>query len=181
MPSRRTARRPRRRWPRPSRPICAAVHADHQHARQGQGDFRPLARLQGRRGCAPSLQPGRARGGRCAGRRGARRLSAAVAPLLRAEGDDGSARSSCRTGIATRRCPRWRARTIGWERGAGHRAHAPMGRSRPRWRRSPSASSPTTGSTRRCGPARRPAPSRIRPCRRRIPMCCSTTRASRAT
>ena len=28
----------------------AAVHAGHQHARQGQGDFRPLARLHGRRG-----------------------------------------------------------------------------------------------------------------------------------
>ena len=39
----------------------------------------------------------------------------------------------------------------------------------------------TTGSTRRCGRARRRAHSRIRPCRRRIPMCCSTTRASRAT
>ena len=32
----------------------AAVHADHQHARQGQGNFRPLARLQGRRRRAPS-------------------------------------------------------------------------------------------------------------------------------
>ena len=32
----------------------AAVHADHQHARQGQGDFRPLARLQGRRRRAAS-------------------------------------------------------------------------------------------------------------------------------
>ena len=39
----------------------------------------------------------------------------------------------------------------------------------------------TAGSTRRCGRARRRAPSRIRPCRRRIPMCCSTIRASRAT
>ena len=39
----------------------------------------------------------------------------------------------------------------------------------------------TAGSTRRCGPARRRAPSRIRPCRRRTRMCCSTTRASRAT
>ena len=36
---------------------------------------------------------------------------------------------------------------------------------------SPSASSPTAGSTRRCGRARRRAPSRIRPCPRRIPMC----------
>ena len=29
----------------------AAVRAHHQHARQGQGDFRPLARLRRRRGC----------------------------------------------------------------------------------------------------------------------------------
>ncbi len=28
---------------------CAAVHADHQHARQGQGDLGPLARLRRRR------------------------------------------------------------------------------------------------------------------------------------
>ena len=47
----------------------AAVHADHQHARQGQGDFRPLARLQGRRRLPPSGQPRRARGGRSVGRR----------------------------------------------------------------------------------------------------------------
>ena len=92
----------------------AAVHADHQHARQGQGDFRPLARLRGRRRRAPSVEPGRARGGRCAGVGGARRLSAAVAPLLRAEGATGSARSGCRTGTATRRCRRSRRRTIGW-------------------------------------------------------------------
>ena len=48
-----------------------AVHADHQHARQGQGDLRPLARLQGHRRRAPPVQPRRARGGRCAGRIGA--------------------------------------------------------------------------------------------------------------
>ena len=47
--------------------------------------------------------------------------------------------------------------------------------------RSPSASSTSAGSTRRRGRARRRAPSRIRPCRRRTPTCCSTTRASRAT
>ena len=40
------------------------------------------------------VQPRRARGGRGAGRGGARRLSAAVASLLRAEGASGSARSS---------------------------------------------------------------------------------------
>ena len=65
----------------------AAVHARHQHARQGQGDFRPLARLRRRRAIAPSRQPRRARGGGRAGVVGARGLSAAVAPLLRAEGE----------------------------------------------------------------------------------------------
>ena len=63
-----------------------AVRADHQHARQGQGNLRPLARLRRHRRRAASVEPGRARGGRCAGRGGARRLSAAVAPLLRAQG-----------------------------------------------------------------------------------------------
>ena len=38
----------------------ARLHAHHQHARQGQGDFRPLARLRRRRRRAASLQPGRA-------------------------------------------------------------------------------------------------------------------------
>ena len=38
----------------------AAVHADHQHARQGQGNLRPLARLFRCRGLAPSRQPRRA-------------------------------------------------------------------------------------------------------------------------
>ena len=71
----------------------AHLHADHQHAGQGQGDLRPLARLRGRRGFAPPRQPRRARGRRCAGRRRARRLSAAVAPLLPAEGAAGSART----------------------------------------------------------------------------------------
>ena len=46
----------------------APVRADHQHAGQGQGNFRPLARLRRCRRFAPSLQPRRARGGRCAGR-----------------------------------------------------------------------------------------------------------------
>ena len=62
------------------------VHAHHQHARQGQGDFRSLARLRRRRGLAASVEPRRARGGRCAGDGGARRLSAALASLLRAQG-----------------------------------------------------------------------------------------------
>ncbi len=65
----------------------AAVHADHQYARQGQGDFRPLARLHRRGGLAASLQPRRAGGGRCAGCIRARRLSATLASLLRAESE----------------------------------------------------------------------------------------------
>ena len=48
-----------RRSPRRSRRTCA-LHADHQHARQGQGNLRPLARLQGRRRRAPSVEPRRA-------------------------------------------------------------------------------------------------------------------------
>ena len=59
-----------------------AVHADHQHARQGQGDLRPLARLQGRRRRAPSRQPRRAA-------RWSRRWSRRCAPPIR----------GCRTAI----------------------------------------------------------------------------------
>ena len=38
----------------------AAIRADHQYARQGQGNFRPLARLQGHRRCAASVESRRA-------------------------------------------------------------------------------------------------------------------------
>ena len=141
----------------------ARLHADHQHARQGQGDFRPLARLQGHRGCAASLQSRRARSRRCAGRRGARRLSAAVASLLRAEGQ-----------VVRQEAPA----ALGPQRAAaqGRAAHDPVGsrrrtrcspptaRSRRAWRTSRSASSHATGSMRRRGPASRRARSRIRRC-----------------
>ena len=76
--------------------------------------------------------------------------------------------------------PKVASRTIPWTRPAT-RCSRPMAASRPKWPRSPSASSTRAGSTRRCGPASRRAPSPIRPCRRRIPMCCSTIRARRAT
>ena len=59
-----------------------AFRADHQYARQGQGNFRPLARLCRHRRRPASRQSGRARSRRRPGRGGARRLSAAVAPLL---------------------------------------------------------------------------------------------------
>ena len=60
----------------------AHLHAHHQHAVEGQGDLGPLARLRGRRRFAPPREPRRARGRRGARRRGARSLSAPVAPLL---------------------------------------------------------------------------------------------------
>ncbi len=63
-----------------------ALRADHQYARQGQGNLRPLARLCRHRRRPASVEPGRARSGRRAGRGRARRLSAAVAPLLCAQG-----------------------------------------------------------------------------------------------
>ena len=66
---------------------CPPLHADHQHAGQGQGDLRPLARLQGRRRQPPSCQPRRGPGRRRAGRGRARCLSAPVASLLRDEGE----------------------------------------------------------------------------------------------
>ncbi len=92
----------------------------------------------------------------------------------------GSARSGSRIGTATRRCPRSRpAPSAGTRR--RQPCSPPMVRSRPRWRRSRRNSSSTTGSTLRCGRARRRAPSLTRPCPRCIPMCCSITRASRAT
>jgi oligoendopeptidase F len=50
----------------------------------------------------------------------------------------------------------------------------PMAASSRRWPISPSASSTSAGSMRRCVPARRRARSHIRPCPRRIPMCWST-------
>ena len=63
-----------------------SLHADHQHARQGQGDLRPLARLQGRGRQPAPRQPGRARGGRRPGRSRARGLPEDRASLLRHEG-----------------------------------------------------------------------------------------------
>ena len=94
----------------------------HQHARQGQGDLRPLARLQGRRGLAPSRQPRRAGGGRRACRRGARGLSAPVAPLLPAEGAVVRPRHSQPSGTGTRRCPKSPQRAHQIRRGARDRA-----------------------------------------------------------
>ncbi len=126
------------------------------------------------------VEPGRARSRRCAGLGGARRLSAAVAPLLCAQGK--MVRQKAAAALGPQRAAAAGAdahRRLG--RGQGYRARGPMARSRRKWRRSPNVFSPSAGSMRRCGRARRRARSRIRQRRRRIPMCCSTTRASRAT
>ena len=64
----------------------AAVYADHQYSREGQGDFGSLARFQGRRRLTASGQQCRAGSGRGAGDGGARALSAHFASLLRDEG-----------------------------------------------------------------------------------------------
>ena len=128
----------------------AAVHADHQHARQGQGNFRPLARLQGRRRRAPSVEPGRARSGRGAGRGRARRLSETVASLLCAEGKMVRQEVAALLG-PQRAAAQGRAAHDPLDRRALNRAHrlwrvlAEDGGSRRPLLRA------TTGSTRRCG------------------------------
>ena len=126
----------------------AALHADHEHAGQGQGDFRPLAQLQGRRRQPQSRQPRRSPGRRCAGVERARRLSAAVASLLRDEGQ--VARQEEARVLGSQRAASRQARA---HRSAGPRPRrsccVPTATSRRRWRRSPSSSSTRTGSTRR--------------------------------
>ena len=148
----------------------ADLRADHQYAGQGQGDFRPLARLPGCRGFPPSGQPRRARGGRCAGGVGARRLSAAVAPLLPAQGrlvQQEEARALGPQCAAAVRRHRQHRLARGQEDGADRLSRLLAAK----WPASPSGSSPIAGSMRRCGRARRRAPSRIPRRRRRILMC----------
>ena len=76
--------------------------------------------------------------------------------------------------------PETPTRTIGWDEARATVLGA-YGRFSPDMAEIARSFFDRTGSTRRCGPARRRAPSRTRPCRRRIPTCCSTTWASRAT
>ena len=108
------------------------------------------------------------------------RLSRALAPLLQAEGQVVRRRPARLLGpqraAAGRRRPQHRLAG-----GASDRARRPMPPSRRSWRRSAGSSSTRAGSTRRRGRARRRAPSPIRRCRARIPICCSTTTARRAT
>ena len=113
----------------------AALRAHHQHARQGQGDRGPLARLQAADLVAQPRQFRRGRGGRRADRRGARRLSAACRIAITGSRRNGSASRRCPIGTATRRCPtRTTAASPGPRRSAS--CSTPMARSRPTWRRS---------------------------------------------
>ena len=179
-PGREKARRRRRCACQGVQGQRAAVHADHQYARQGQGDLRPLARLQGRRRQPPSRQPGRGRGGRRARLQRARRLPAPIAPLLRDEGE--VARQGAPVALGSQRAA---ARAAGAHVRVERRA-APRARRLPRLRAGDVGGGrrvlrQATGSMRRRVPARRPAPSPRRPCRRCTRTCCSTTSASRAT
>ena len=120
------------------------------------------------------------RSGGGAGRRRARRLSEIVAPLLHIEGELVRQETAALLG-PQRAAAEGRAAHDFLERRAGHRAHRLRrllaedgGGRRPLLRKA---------LDRRAGCARASsrAPSRTRPCPRRILMCCSTTRASRAT
>ena len=64
-----------------------AVLADHQHARQGQGDCRHVAASAAPGQRPQPVQRGRGRGGGRAGHRRRGRFPAPLAPLLRAEGE----------------------------------------------------------------------------------------------
>ena len=157
------------------------LHADHQHAGQGQGDLRPLARLSGHRRFPPPRQPRRAQRRRCAGQGRARGLSAAVAPLLCDEGE------MARHGDAEPLGPqRAAARDAAGDdrlgRGAGTRCFRPIDRFSPEMARDrPDLLRPQLD--RRAGAARQGA-GRLRASDRavgRTPTSCSTTWASRAT
>ena len=150
----------------------AALRADHQHARQGQGDLRPLARLQ-------ATSPTRAISPTASSRRWWMRWSSAVRaayPRLSHRYYALKARW-----LGKKKLPHWdrnaplpqvAQRTIAWD-------EAQRDRARRLWRLRAEDGGDRrallrrrAGSTRRRGPASRRAPSRIRPCRRRIPTCC---------
>ena len=170
---------PRRQDPRNRRQCArrraegqpAHLRADHQHARQGQGDRRPLAGLRRRGRRPPPLEPRRARGGRRPRHGGDGRLSAPLASLLQAQGQMVRRREHAALGSQRPAAQRADAhREMG--RGPRKPCSTPMPASRRRWPASPSASSTRAGSTRRPGRARRRGRSRIPPCPPRIPTCC---------
>ena len=99
------ARQPHRRWPRPSRKICASSRSSPM--------CWPRTRKFPIAGAALPMSPMRAIFPTAsspkwfrAGRGGARSLSAALAPLLCAQGELVRQEASAASGTATRRCPR---------------------------------------------------------------------------
>ena len=163
------------------RPQRAALRAGHQHARQGQGDRGPLARLQAADLLAQSRQFRRGRGRRCPDRRRARRLSDACRTAITGSRRAGSASRPCPIGTATRPCPATSDRIIPWSEAQrtvldAYAAFSPeLAADRPPLLRR------AAGSTRRSSPASRRAPSPIRPCRASTPICCSIIWARCAT
>ena len=150
----------------------AAVHADHQHAGQGQGDLRSLARLQGCGRQPASGQPRR-------GARWSKRWFERCARPIRAP----SHRYYAHEGQVARQ---GQARLLGPQRAAARQAGARhrLDRRARRWcceaygGFAPDMAAIAkrvlrrrAGSMRRCARARRRAPSRTRPCPRRIPTC----------
>ena len=114
----------------------AHLLADLQRPRQGQGNLRPLARLQGCRGFAAPVQPRRARGGRRAWSRRCAPPIRACRTAITSSRRDGSARNGCATGTATRRCPTRPADLYSWDAGARGRARRLCAASRRAWRTS---------------------------------------------
>ena len=161
----------RRRGARRGLPVQpAALRPRHQHARQGEGDRRPLAQAADPAGRPPPLQRRRARGGPGAARRRRRRLPAPLAPLLRAEG--ALARPRQAPGLGPQRpAAEGRRPQDPLARGPRHRARRLRRRSTRAWPRSPSRSSTTAGSTRPSPPARPPAPSPTRRSSTPTPTC----------
>ncbi len=161
--SRSGGRAPPKPWPRPWA-ASAHLRADHQHAEQGPRDLGPVARSRGRGRFAASVEQGRARRRRRprVGRRGG--ASAALAPILQAEGALVRPRHPEPLGPQCASAP-GASPDRALERGARHgtrRLRQLLAGAR---QASPSGSSTTAGSMRPCGPARRPAPSRTRRCR----------------
>ena len=155
------------------------LHADHQYARQGQGNLGSLARLRRCRGFAPSRQPRRARGRRCAGCGCSRGLSADRASLLRDEG--AVARHGQARALGPQRATPRKARArFHLEGSRAHRARC-LRRLRPGHGEDRAALLHKGWIDAPVREGKAPAHSRIRRRRRRIPTSCSITRASRAT
>ncbi len=133
------------------------LHADHQHARQGQGDLRPLARLRTMSRTSRHL---------------ANRVEPEVVDALVSSVREAYPRLSHRYyALKAKWFGKKRAAALGPQRAAAARSRraASAGRTRRtrcstaygavlarRWPRSPSASSPTAGSTRRRGRGKSP-------------------------